>query len=140
MTLEDLHKIPSRDLIAAILTHPDRGVTQLHTDYAKVLRQIFTVWPQFNELDIVSRSRKEPLATVRILAMATLYELGHSSPRIAAQFNRESHGTVLHAATKIRTKLAADPSLAENLQTIRTALALPPLLSQTSVHPANPRR
>lgn len=95
--------------------------------------ELFPVAPQ----EILSPIRSNRIARARFAVMVTLYDLGFSLVDVGLICGRRDHSTVIHARRRLPVLASQDPDLADRLQTLRDAFALPPLLpaisSQTSV-------
>jgi chromosomal replication initiator protein len=99
----------------AAKTPQDRSLTQI----AKAVAGFYGV--PVSQLRSTARPKRSVLA--RQVAMLLARELsGQSAQLIARFFGRKNHTTVVHACRRTRTLLAADPSLAHDVERLRRSL------------------
>jgi chromosomal replication initiator protein len=74
--------------------------------------------------DLLSQSRKGAIVEARQLAMyLTRRHTELSLPRIAREFNRRDHTTVMHALKRVESRLQTEPAMTQTLDELSTALA-----------------
>jgi chromosomal replication initiator protein len=101
--------------LKAAKTPQDRSLTQI----AKAVAEFYGV--PLKQLRSSARLKRSVLA--RQVAMLLARELsGQPSAVIARFFGRKNHTTVVHACSRTRALLAADPSLARDIERLRRTL------------------
>ena len=94
--------LPAGDAVAGVAARP--GVEQIQERVADRL--------ELTREDLLSRSRRAPVARARQLAMHLTRELTDLSlPEIARAFGRSDHTTVIYALRQVRSRLDADTEL-----------------------------
>jgi len=74
----------------------------------------------YTEGELFGRSRQQPLATARMLAMSLIYEQGGMSfPCIGDMFSRD-HTTAVHAITRIHELIELEPKFGKEVEMLRT--------------------
>jgi len=108
----------TRAHLKASAAREDRSLPRI----AKVVAKFFAM--PMGEL----RSNRRPKRALlpRQVAMFLSRELsGESAAKIAAFFGRKNHATVVHACRRTRSLLAADSSLARDVERLRRILRRP---------------
>ena len=101
--------------LSAAKTPQDRSLTQI----AKAVAGFYGV--PVSQLRSTARPKRSVLA--RQVAMLLARELSGQSAQLIAQFfGRKNHTTVVHACRRTRALLAADPSLAHDVERLRRSL------------------
>ncbi|MGZ5312751.1 MAG: helix-turn-helix domain-containing protein, partial [Solirubrobacterales bacterium] len=73
---------------------------------------------------LLSQSRTSAVVEARQLAMyLTRRHTDLSLPRIAREFNRRDHTTVMHALKRVESRLQTEPTMTQTLDQLSTALA-----------------
>ena len=73
--------------------------------------------------ELLSKSRSARLAWTRQVAMYLTRELTHQPlERIGREFGGRNHTTVVHACTQVARRLASDPQLQQELQSVRDVI------------------
>jgi chromosomal replication initiation ATPase DnaA len=131
--MNDLHKIPVADLVQALHSHPElRGRLSEAVKFSTVrdlAANVFQVTPE----SLTAATRRAPIAKARLAAMMALHDLGLSHPSVARFFRRRHHSSVIYACRRVPILCASCTDYAATVQRLRNSLALPPILSQTSV-------
>lgn len=97
----------------------------------RLVRQIEAVYKTvadhygFSHDEMTSRSRWEPLATQRQVAMFLAREATKAPYQlIALAFNRTDHATTMHAFLVVPNKMAQDRNLNATVETLRKAVSI----------------
>lgn len=73
--------------------------------------------------DMTSRRRPQHIARARQVAMFLVYELcGSSLESVGAEFGGRDHGTVLHGCRVVKSLCEKNPSVATDIERLRSAL------------------
>lgn len=68
----------------------------------RIIRAVAAVW-DIDPLDIIGRSRRQPLAFARQVAMTLAYEKSYLSlVKVGECFDNRDHGTILHAMDVVK--------------------------------------
>ncbi len=100
--------------------HTDEEVTVL--DAADIIEQVAEYF-RLSEDDLLSRSRKQPVARARQIAMYLCRELTEDSySHIGTRFGGRDHSTVIHAYRKIEEEVDEDEDLREDVSSLKSRL------------------
>lgn len=117
-----LEKRDERNIACRVESAPIHAERTSQTPRA--LEDCFEVVCEYYRLDpgeVLSPTRKQPLAHHRQLMMHLMRRVGYSFP-VIARFMKRDHTTVMHACEVIETELGKGPSLKKDLDSIWTLL------------------
>lgn len=86
-----------------------------------IIRAVAEVW-EVDPRDIIGRSRRQPLAFARQVAMAIAYEQSYLSlVKVGECFDNRDHGTVLHALSVV-SQAIQKPKVAKVISEVLTRI------------------
>lgn len=94
------------------------------TPSVTAVQRVVASWYGVATTELLSPSRSARLAWPRQLAMYLARELTQQPlERIGSAFGGRNHTTVVHACAQVKRRLAAEPQLQEQLDSLRTAIS-----------------
>lgn len=95
----------------------------LKTPTIDLIRRTVSKFYDVSIQDMISQRKTAEVVRVRMVAIFISRELTtHSLPEIGRRFGNRDHTTILHAERKIRSLIAVDEKLAQDIQTLKSAI------------------